>query len=84
MKHACEEVAFLVSESLERKLHFYERVKMKLHFLMCAACKHYESNTIKLHQIFELKYQKSCQSITLPQEKKNKIRHEIQQLISHH
>ena len=36
---SCEEVARLVSESLDRPLSLSERTKMKIHHLICSACK---------------------------------------------
>jgi predicted anti-sigma-YlaC factor YlaD len=35
---SCKEVSIRVSESLDRKLPLRERLKVKLHLLMCQAC----------------------------------------------
>lgn len=35
---SCKEVCHVVSESLDRKLSWRERLRVKTHLLMCAAC----------------------------------------------
>jgi hypothetical protein len=34
----CREVTRLVSESLDRKLPFFQRIGVRIHFLMCKLC----------------------------------------------
>lgn len=35
---SCKDVCYVVSESLDRKLSWRERLRVKIHLLMCAAC----------------------------------------------
>ena len=37
----CEELLLTMSESLERNLTWREKIKMRLHFLICAYCSRY-------------------------------------------
>ncbi len=39
MKLSCKDVCFMVSESLDRTLSLRERVSVKIHLLMCKACR---------------------------------------------
>ncbi|VAW77291.1 hypothetical protein MNBD_GAMMA13-888, partial [hydrothermal vent metagenome] len=39
MKLSCKDVCFMVSESLDRKLSWRERLSIKVHLLMCTACR---------------------------------------------
>lgn len=71
VKRACEEISYLISESLERKLNYREQLRIRLHFLMCSACKYYGDNITKLHQVLKLG-QKQTDEL-LPQDKREKI-----------
>ncbi|MEA2093616.1 MAG: zf-HC2 domain-containing protein [Pseudomonadota bacterium] len=35
---SCKEVCYIVSESLDGKLPWHERLKVRIHLLMCKAC----------------------------------------------
>jgi hypothetical protein len=35
---SCKEVCRLISESLDRKLPWHQRVQMRVHLLLCSAC----------------------------------------------
>lgn len=35
---SCKEVARLISESLDRKLAWHERVQLRIHLLLCSSC----------------------------------------------
>lgn len=82
MKHACEEISLLVSENLERQLTLREKLWMRMHFLMCAACRHYDENMSKLHVFFQLKRQLPVDETSLPVEKRKKIEHMLQDISS--
>ena len=73
MKSACEEVSSLVSAGLERKLSFRERLGMHIHFLMCAACKQYHENMLKLRLVLRMRAKLEDEKIHLPEEKREKI-----------
>jgi len=44
MKHACNEISQLASDSLDRPLSLRERLKFRLHLLMCGYCRDYDHN----------------------------------------
>jgi hypothetical protein len=47
---SCREVHLLVIEGQDRKLGFSERFGMRLHLLMCAACRRFEAQMGLLRQ----------------------------------
>jgi predicted anti-sigma-YlaC factor YlaD len=42
IKPTCREVHRLVSEGLDRELSLVERARMKIHLLICQACRNFE------------------------------------------
>ena len=73
MKHVCEEISRLASEKLERDLSFMEKVRLRLHLLMCSACRHYDAHITTLHKILKIKRKNTLNTIHLPQDKRKKI-----------
>ncbi len=73
MKHACEEISHLASEKLERRLSFMETVRLRLHMLMCSACRHYDAHITTLHKALKIKRKNTFNAIHLPQDKRKKI-----------
>lgn len=47
MKHACKEVSRLASDSLDRKLSLWEKLKFHMHLAVCGNCRNYD-NSLKL------------------------------------
>jgi hypothetical protein len=45
----CKEATQLVSKMQDQPLSFGERVKLRLHLLVCAACSHFERQMQMLH-----------------------------------
>ncbi|PCJ38561.1 MAG: hypothetical protein COA99_11745 [Moraxellaceae bacterium] len=41
---SCQQVTELVSASQERPLNFKEKVKLRMHTVMCSACRNFESS----------------------------------------
>lgn len=74
MKHACEEISHLASEKLERRLSFMETIRLRLHLLMCSACRHYNTHITTLHKALKIKRKKTLNAISLPQDKRKKIK----------
>ncbi|MBT3784836.1 zf-HC2 domain-containing protein [bacterium] len=50
---SCEEVARLVSESLDRHLSLSERTKMKIHHLVCSTCKKHQKQILFLQKALQ-------------------------------
>ncbi len=73
MKHACEEISRLASEKLERNLSFVEKIRLRIHFLMCSACRHYDAHITILHKALKIKRKNTFNAIHLPQDKRKKI-----------
>jgi hypothetical protein len=51
----CNQMVPLISESLDRRLTFAERVKLRLHLLVCAWCARYLKQLKFFRAIFKLK-----------------------------
>jgi hypothetical protein len=47
VNYACKEASKLASDSLDRRLSLRERLKLKIHMLMCGKCKN-SNETMKL------------------------------------
>lgn len=43
LKPTCKEVHRLVSESMDRRLSLWERLRMALHIMVCRACSNFRS-----------------------------------------
>ncbi|UCD30958.1 MAG: zf-HC2 domain-containing protein [Desulfobacterales bacterium] len=50
MMFNCQEATRLVSESLDRKLPFHQRVGIRVHLLMCKFCSRYEKQLMFLRK----------------------------------
>ena len=48
----CKEVSRLVSESLDHRLPFRQRMGVRLHLMMCSLCRTYTRQTFQLREIF--------------------------------
>ncbi|HMO15898.1 MAG TPA: hypothetical protein PKD64_17885 [Pirellulaceae bacterium] len=46
----CKETTKLISDSLDRKLTFRERMGLWLHMMMCSLCRRFRSNIIALRR----------------------------------
>lgn len=49
---SCKEISRLVSEGLDRKLSFWERLSIRIHHLICGPCEAYEHQIHFLRQVF--------------------------------
>jgi hypothetical protein len=47
---SCKEAAQLVSQGLDRRLAFGERVTLRLHLLVCDGCTHFKKQTAFLRK----------------------------------
>lgn len=50
--NSCREMTQLMSQQLDRRLSRYERVKLRLHLMMCKGCRNFERNLSDMRQIF--------------------------------
>jgi len=51
MKQACHYASRLASDSLDRPLSLWERLRLKLHLSMCSNCQNCDHNLKLMHQI---------------------------------
>lgn len=54
MKHACKEISQLASNSLDRPLSLFERLKFELHLSMCGHCRDFDHNMKFIRKITEM------------------------------
>lgn len=50
MKPTCREVHRLVSEGLDRDLSLVERARMRVHFMVCNACRNFDGQMLLLRR----------------------------------
>jgi len=65
----CKKVTRLLSESLDRKLPFYQRIGMRIHLMICKFCSRYQEQLFFLRKtahLFSESSQDSKLSIQLP------------------
>ena len=77
MKHACERISQLASERMERDLSIFESLGLRMHILMCSACRHYNKSLHVLHRALKLKRHSEGESIQLSEEKRESIKKTI-------
>jgi|UPI0003684EF3 hypothetical protein len=53
MNHFCRQASRLSSDAFERPLRLIERVKLNIHLLICASCRHYAYNLRLLHNTIQ-------------------------------
>lgn len=46
----CKEVSEKMSESMDRKLPFFYRMQLKIHFLMCKYCKRFKEQMLLIRE----------------------------------
>jgi hypothetical protein len=52
MNHFCREASRLESDALERRLTLAERLRLRLHLLVCDACRNYRAELRLMRQLF--------------------------------
>ncbi|MDX8382659.1 MAG: hypothetical protein R8M45_01180 [Ghiorsea sp.] len=82
MKRACEHISQLASERMERDLSMFESLRLRMHFLMCSACRHYDKSLHLLHHVLKLKRHSNDEALQLPAEKRDRIKKTINDNIS--
>lgn len=49
-KLSCKEASRLISQSMDQRLSFGQRLKLRLHLLLCDACRNFSSNVLVLRR----------------------------------
>ncbi|GAV19128.1 hypothetical protein MMIC_P0057 [Mariprofundus micogutta] len=76
MKHACHQISRLASESLDRKLSPWERLRYHVHLAMCGNCKNCDNNLKLIRNASELIQKTRYGDITLSDDQREKM-HQI-------
>jgi predicted anti-sigma-YlaC factor YlaD len=76
---SCKEVSYKVSESLDRKLTLRERMKVKLHLLICQACQRMVGQMALLRAVSR----RFASAEVLPDTTQETLSHEARQRILH-
>ena len=74
----CKDIAKLLSDSLEKKLPWRQRVEIRLHLMICYVCRRYWKQLRFLHKCITSYYEKRLrEDSTLSQESKKKMQDKI-------
>lgn len=74
MRHYCKEASHLLSDAFERELKFSERLRMRLHLLICSVCRNYEADLKLLGKVLTgLRRKVDEEGIILSDEQRNRI-----------
>ena len=76
---SCKEVSHLVSESLDRKLPFWQRMQVRMHLLMCRFCSRFRNQTLFLrdaarHYLMAVEETETATSTGLSPEARDRIK----------
>lgn len=62
----CNSITEMVSESIERRLSLAERVRLRLHFMICVWCARYQSQLLALRESLHIRAQQVEKDESLP------------------
>jgi predicted anti-sigma-YlaC factor YlaD len=80
MNHYCKEASHLVSDSFERELKFTERLRLKLHLMICGMCRNHASSVAFMERLFEgLRTQVDEKGACLPEKARQRIQENLNQ-----
>lgn len=76
---SCKEVSKLVSESLDRKLSWWQRINLWMHIGMCALCWRFRKDLVHLHEetqqiAGEIEQNAVDSDVKLPDESRERMR----------
>jgi len=82
MRHYCKEASHLVSDAYERELKFTERLKLRLHLMMCSLCREHVSSIEFMNRLFEnIRSQADEKGICLPEKARKRIEENISKAV---
>jgi predicted anti-sigma-YlaC factor YlaD len=75
----CNQASQLISQSLDCPLTLTKRIQLRLHLVICDACRHFKKQVTLLQAaLIRLReHTESDPSITLPEAAKNRIRQQL-------
>jgi hypothetical protein len=76
MNHFCKEASQLQSDEFERELTLSERIRLRIHILICGACRNYADNLQLLNSFFHnlRKQTEEDENIALPDGDRDRIK----------
>jgi predicted anti-sigma-YlaC factor YlaD len=76
VNHFCKEASQLQSDGFERNLTLSERFRLRIHLLICGACRNYSDNLQLLSNFFHglRKQTEEDEKITLPDSDRERIK----------
>jgi hypothetical protein len=80
--YTCKEATELLSQSLDRKLTFGQKLGLKMHLSMCKLCTRHKKQMSFLQKLFSRNTEESAnlhKSLSLSDEKKEEIKEDIRQ-----
>ena len=81
----CKDITKLISDSLERKLSWWQRIDLRAHLILCGICRRFQANVLVLRQLAKSKLalsEKNYDASEKPKlsvEAKTRIRNAIRQ-----
>ncbi len=77
---SCKHASQLISKSLDQRLSLYERVSLRLHFLICDVCSRFRQQLYTLKSAISvlLNQTENDETIQLPVQAKARIQHTIE------
>jgi len=73
MKHACRKISELASDSLDRPLSVWERVRFRFHLSICSSCKNCNENMILIRHSTALIQQTDYGNLRLSDEQRRQL-----------
>jgi len=81
MKHACNAISKLASDSLDRPLSLFEKLTFKLHLSMCSRCRDYDHNIKFLQKITALVHKTNYGQIRLSESQRQHMHDKLEKSI---
>ena len=47
----CKDITKLISDSMERKLSFWQRIDLRTHLILCGFCRRFQANVLALRKL---------------------------------
>ena len=73
MKQACHHASRLASDSLDRPLSLWERLRLKLHLSLCSNCQNCDNNLKLMRQINELMRNSRYGQVRLSEQQRDQL-----------
>lgn len=77
---SCKHASQLISKALDQRLSFFERLSLRLHLLICDVCSRFRQQLYTLKSAIKalLKQTENDETIQLPLQAKERIKHTIE------